>query len=255
MIKYFEEATAEAVKHAQEEFPNESCGVIVDGEYNRCNNTHPEPEENFRINPVRYRNLKESGNIDAIMHSHNDYPHATKHDMEGQFKMAVPYGIINLRNGSLMHAVYFGDTLPTQKLKGRQFFTGVYDCYSLAIDFYKNYNCIIPNVARDVVWWNKGKNAFLDNIDITPFDIIDLDDIEPGDGVLMKVEKNSINHCAVYIGNGLMLHHLYNKLSITEPIGPWRQNIVITVRNKDFHKKRLSGEIGPKQVLKGVLNE
>ena len=40
-----------------------------------------------------------------------------------------------------------------------------------------------------------------------------LDTIQTGDIILMQVKADEVNHAAVYLGDGVMLHHLYNRLS------------------------------------------
>ena len=55
--------------------------------------------------------------------------------------------------------------------------------------------------------------------------------LKEGDGLLFKLANSKvINHCGVYIGSGLLAHHLERKLSRREPVSNWFKNIYIVVR-------------------------
>ena len=51
-----------------------------------------------------------------------------------------------------------------------------------------------------------------------------------GDVALMQVCSSKVNHCGIYLGAGLMLHHLSNRLSKTEPFNRWRKHVRMIVR-------------------------
>lgn len=239
MITYFDSAIDDAKRHAMAEYPNESCGFVVNGEYYPVDNKHPEPSNNFRIHSSTYRKFDSMG-IEALIHSHNQQPHASEYDLQQQIAMNVPWGIINMNKyGNVADVFFWGDMLPKQDLIGRPFYSGVYDCYTLARDYYiVEHDIWLPNIAHEWDFWNnpKASRHFEEQLAILfkegTWKLIDKKDIKPYDGILMKCDKHRIiNHCGIYLGNGLLLHHLYRKLSRREPINRWMDSVVLAIRN------------------------
>lgn len=57
-------------------------------------------------------------------------------------------------------------------------------------------------------------------------------DIRVGDVIVMQVRAPVPNHAGVYIGDGLMLHHLYNRLSSRDVYGGyWQECTRIVLRH------------------------
>lgn len=234
MKHYFVEAMFDAKAHAIREFPKESVGVIVRNKYIALENIHENPGTDFRVDSKTLLNLSNDDDIQCILHSHNNFPHASKKDMEAQIYTDVPWGIINLKQGNVMDVFFFGDSLPTQDLIGRQFYGGVYDCYSLVRDWYREkYKVFLPNIPREWDYWNNpnGNKHFEENL-ITLFKrgewklVKDKKDLQEGDGLLFKLQGSKVwNHCAIYIGNSLIAQHMEKRLSRTEPIysGMWNR--------------------------------
>lgn len=57
-------------RHAQHEWPNEACGLIVDGTYWHCRNIADDPAKDFAIDPRDYAMAALCGQIEGIVHSH-----------------------------------------------------------------------------------------------------------------------------------------------------------------------------------------
>ena len=77
MKLYFDQnIVAEAEEHAKEVFPQESCGFILDDEYLPMDNIAKDKVGHFKIDPKQFIIHNES--IRAIVHSHGNYPHASK---------------------------------------------------------------------------------------------------------------------------------------------------------------------------------
>src|SRR5690606_31664033 len=77
---------------------------------------------------------------------------------------------------------------------------------------------------RDQEWWNDPEGPELlspDNFKKAGFVEIEYTDLEVGDVILAAIRSTKVNHCGIYIGRGLVLHHLYGRLSKREPLGPW----------------------------------
>ena len=101
----------------------------------------------------------------------------------------------------------------------------VADCYSLVRDFYRlDLGVVLPDFPRDRAWWLEGPSMFTEErLRKTGFRRVGVDELKAGDSVTFTINSKIINHCGVYIGEGLLLHHLWNRLSRREPLGPWRK--------------------------------
>ncbi len=245
MKTYFEEVHSEIKKHALEEYPNECCGVIVQGRteliYHKCKNVAENKKEHFTISAMDLIVAENRGDIKAIVHSHDNYFHASKHDMEEQLRFGIPFGIVFIKNGQIQDINFWGDTLPIQTYTKRPFRHGIYDCYALVRDYHRGELGVNPKeIVREYKWWLKDKNLLYDSLTEAGFVVLEkrLKDLEVGDCILAHVISKFVNHCGVYIGNGLLLHHLClhnNSLSRVEPINSINpKHISHIVRNKEL---------------------
>lgn len=212
-----------AVKHAQKLYPEESCGFFIDNDYMPMENIAEDKVGNFRIDPTAY--IKFDGHIDAIVHSHANYPHASKADMEGQIRSAVPWGIISLKESALENVVFWGDQIEPQELLGRPFFHGIYDCYGLVRDYYRMEGITIPQYPRENLWWETDPSLLENYVNDADFYRVDESEIKKGDVVFFKIGAPVVNHCAVYLGNNIIFHHLYARLSRRTQLSKWRSSI------------------------------
>lgn len=227
-----------AIKHAVAEWPNESCGFVVDNKYIPLKNTHEEPLHDFRVSNSDYLDYADS--LQCVIHSHNDFHHCSAKDMEQQIATAVPWGIINLKMGNYANHWFWGDQLPVQDYIGRPFHYGCYDCYSLIRDFYRNeYGIFLPAAPRDWDFWFKGKNLFSDYL--TPmfkrgefFKLASWKELQKGDCLLFKMNTSPVwNHSAIYIGDHKIIHHFENQLSRTALLNNWLPYIDTMIRHRD----------------------
>lgn len=222
----------QAARHARNKYPEEACGFIIDDMFYPMNNIAKDKVNNFEIDS-KYFMMYES-RIKAVVHSHANYGHLSKIDMELQIKSGVPWIMINLINGALDLVAYWGDQIEPAELIGRRFCHGCWDCYSLVRDYYRLEKGIILNpYPRDDEWWLKEPSMLEDNCLNEGFEFIEESEAKEGDVVFMKIVAPVVNHSGILLNNGLILHHLYNRLSRKEPIGPWRGNISGYLRYKN----------------------
>ena len=220
------ESLSSAVAHAVEVYPNESCGIISKGVYLRMENIAKDKMKHFEIDPNIYLGFLEGDGVEAVIHSHPFGPDCpTKSDMEGQEVCAVPWGIVPFVSGQPRRPFFWGDQLPIAPLLKRQFRMGVFDCYSLVRDWYRlNWNLTLPVWPRDPAWWDTDQNVISEGLEQMGFARID-GPLEIGDGVVGSITGDTDQHCAVYVGDGLILHHLPNRLSMREPLGIWKRRL------------------------------
>ena len=76
----------------------------------------------------------------------------------------------------------------------------------------------------------------ISDLDITIFDP-QIDKYNPhkhGDAIFMTIRSHTVNHVGVYTKNGLMMHHLCNRLSIEEPVMIYKDSIGATYRHEEL---------------------
>ena len=224
---------AAASAHAIEAYPQEACGAVVSGAYVRLRNVANDPAVYFAIDPNELHDAVADGVLEWIIHSHPNGPaHPTEMDMRHQAQDDVPWAIIPTDGKACMPAVCFGDSLPIPDLIGRPFVHGVTDCYALIRDWYQVERGVrLPNFPRDDEWWNSDGNLYLDGFQEAGFRRITRDEAQPGDVFLAQIRSPVPNHGGILLDHGLALHHLANRLSRREPIGPWLGYVTYWLRH------------------------
>lgn len=211
MIQYFTDCHDAIKSHAAKEYPNEACGIIINDEYQPCRNLALNPKEHFKI-PIQVLMAADT-KLQAIVHSHADYPHLSAKDIQQQTVSGVPWGWCNVSKGKPGTVYFWGNRIQIQDLDGRPFVFGIYDCFSLVRDFYQvHFDIELENIPREVDFF---KNNDLIGKSWKPqgFKMIDKKDLTFGDLLLMKIRNPIYNHIGIYIDDNLILHHLANQLS------------------------------------------
>ena len=244
MTNVFPPAAIEAAKqHALKEHPKESCGLIVGNMYYRCKNVAPDPTTDFKISEKEIATKLQRGNIKCVIHSHNNYPHSSEKDQIIQEASGYPWGIISIFNNRVADTWFWGDQIEPDQLVGRKFRNGSHDCYALIRDWYRiNRNVLLPTKAHPLTWFKDKKdkegeiirpatNMIVDNMNEFGFKEISQDGpFEIGDVLMARDSSEVINHTALYIGRGLILHHMWGRLSTREPLINWKKYIEKVVR-------------------------
>lgn len=217
-----EEIRSAMVADAKARYPKEACGVVVIAngkqEYISCDNVHPEPEDAFAIDPYALVNAEKRGEVKAYFHSHPDTSCTpSKSDIASCDKSELPWVILSIP-GEEWH--YQMPSLKKLPIYGREFIHGVNDCYSFVKDWYaEELGVTLPEPLREDDWWRKGQNLYLDNYEAAGFVKVDSSDLQRGDIILMQVHSDVPNHAAVFLGDNLIGHHLYHRLSKKDVYG------------------------------------
>lgn len=230
------DAVAAAKEHALQDFPKESCGLVVGDTYIKCFNYAVEPEKDFVIAPEDY--IAHADKLKAVLHSHPMGPTFPSHtDMVGQISSDVPWGIILTDGERAGEPMMWGDGYPMAELLGREFIHGIWDCYSLCRDYYKTVHGLhLRNYPREDSWWEADQNLYLDQFMREGFYIIQPEEVKAGDGFLCKIRSPVPNHAGVYLGDDLIMHHLPNRVSRREPAGLWARTVDVWLRHKDLNQ-------------------
>ncbi|MBD8531581.1 MULTISPECIES: C40 family peptidase [unclassified Massilia] len=229
--------TIDAIRaHAEKEFPREACGLVlvVKGRerYLPCTNA-AQGTEHFVLPAEEYAAAETLGDILAVVHSHPGAPAAASQaDLVSCEASGVPWHIVRVdlvdgapAAGEMVTIEPSGYRAP---LVGRQFSHGVLDCYQLIVDWYAQERSIaLPQFPRADEWWNDGKSdLYTEGFPQAGFvKLADGAVPEVGDVILMQIRaKNGVpNHAGIYIGDGLMLHHMHGRLSSRDLYGGWYQ--------------------------------
>jgi proteasome lid subunit RPN8/RPN11 len=235
-MKFLAAQEAEMVAHARHDFPNESCGVVIDGTYVPCVNVSDDPENEFKIDDNVMVEAYATGKLQAIIHSHPNGPNSpSKTDMEQQEASGLVWGIVYLNDaeGHKPLVFYWGGDTPIEPYEGRVFRHGIADCFALVRDWkFKEEGLLLPFTPRDDEWWFKNQNVVAEGILGMPCDEVPMAEMKRGDVLIAKVGSPVVNHTGIYLGGGLVLHHLSNRLSRIDVLGPWMKFVIKCVRTR-----------------------
>jgi len=225
-------------EHAIAEFPREACGLIavVRGKerYLPCRNIAETPGAEFILHPEDYAMAEDMGEVIALAHSHPDGSPLASHADSTQCEASgLPWYILGVNAE--------GETTPIERyepngykapLVGRQFSHGVLDCYTLIRDYYSaNLDIALPDFERQDGWWNKGDDLYMQHFADAGFAPIS-GQVKLHDIIIMQVRSPVPNHAGVYIGDGLILHHMHGRLSTRDVYDGYFQEVTrIVVRH------------------------
>lgn len=207
--------------HAIQAKPQEACGLVVGKGSKqrlvRAKNLSHEPTKSFDLDPEAWLEVEDDETVIGIYHSHpqgNAQPSMT--DRVGCEASGVPWHIVTLE-GHYTCMQPNGFVAPYLQ---RPYVHGVHDCYSIIRDWYKReWQLDLPNFERAYEWWDKGENLYVKHFASCDFKVIQSQEPQIGDAFFIQIASPVPNHAAIYIGDGMILHHVQGRLSTKDPYG------------------------------------
>jgi proteasome lid subunit RPN8/RPN11 len=213
----------------------EVCGLIVS--YRRkhifkpCANVASQ-DNAFAIDSVEFAEINDQYKVICVVHSHiNINPAPSQADLIEIERHQLPYFIMNYPLNTYSYTEPSGYQAP---YIGRNFVHGITDCYAIWRDYYQRELGIeMIDYERDIEWWLKGDNLYLKNYQAAGF--LPVDNLQKHDIILMQVASQVPNHCAVYIGDNVILHHVMGKASSRDVYGGyWRKITSLVLRHSSL---------------------
>lgn len=180
--------------------------------------------------------------------------------------------IVTLENPALNQG-----KLRYRHLLGKKFTLGKDDCYEMMRRMFKdNLNIELTSYARPNDFWLEDDiDPYVGNYPQEGFFLLDdprLEDLRPFDTFLIGIpdprrpEKTVTNHCAIYIGDGMVIHHRLGTLSSVAPYrGVLRNLTTHVIRHKDVPDLRSTNTAKvdildhllphKREFIMGVINE
>lgn len=223
---------------ARRRYPEESCGAVTPAGYLSLANLALDPRHHFDCAGA-CDELLMAGQLLAVVHSHPGGPDAPSgHDIASQRAMDLPWGLVVTDGEVAGKPFWWGDSLTPPPLLGREFRHGPSgtdgrgDCGALIRDYYRlERGVLIPDFPRDDNWWLRGEDLYAQHFAAAGFVPADRDNPEVGDLALIQFRSAVANHGGIYVGGGLLLHHLADRLSRHEPIIGWAKHVRMWLRH------------------------
>jgi cell wall-associated NlpC family hydrolase len=222
------DVTTACKAHALTEYPNECCGVVVDGAYVPLLNVAAVPAMDFQLSasaPIEYQ---------AVLHSHCAPAFVREPsvaDMAGQIETAVPWGIVLTDGKEASGILWWGDFRLDEPLIGSSYHWYITDCWSVIRRWHwQTLGIKRQEFPRDYQEFKAGGDLFRRNTVAAGLHPISADEAKTGDVVFMTIRGSVANHCGVIVQDQLLLHHLPGRLSCREPIGRWKRLITDYLR-------------------------
>lgn len=208
--------------------PQECAGVITGGTYQPLINRAADPHKAFLLNPRDWAGKK----TEAIVHSHPGGPSCPSHeDMLQQMLTAIPWVIATTPTASqpCEEDVFVFGTPPQLDLTAG-YRHGVHDCYSLIRGFFAEaMDIVLADIPRGWDWWHDGEDHYRRHYQAMGFRPLNRDEtLRRGDVFLARIRAPVTNHAGIWLGDGLILHHLAGRrpadptrLPRKEPCARW----------------------------------
>ncbi|MGJ0628991.1 C40 family peptidase [Xenorhabdus bovienii] len=235
-------------------YPNEACGLLVSTKGSKyelvlCKNVADDPVNFFVMDADDQIAAESKGEVVGVWHSHTDGTNkASEADMAGCEASEFPWFIINVTqnyNPEIDSQFIISDINVISPngfempYEGRPYAFGVFDCWMLCRDYlHREFKAQVGACPHLHIpnWWDGDKDILSDNF--AEQGLIKLPygtKPQRGDLFVMKIGSKMPDHCAIYIGDNIILHHQANRLSSKAIYGGmYQKNTIHHLRHKDL---------------------
>lgn len=244
------QVSRDIIEHARRDHPAECCGLIIalpqvwgadcSTAYFECRNelAGDAGADRFRIHPDDWASAEDLGRVIAVVHSHPDAdanPSGTDRVMCERTRLSWVIVGMPTADGEVIRTIH--PTCQPAPLAGREFIHGVQDCYTLVRDYYaQTLGVSLPDFERADGWWEGADHPDLYRRGYAEAGFVVVDGPpQLHDVLLMQVAARCDNHAAVFVDRGLILHHLYGRLSGYDVWGGyWAQHMTAVLRHRSM---------------------
>lgn len=229
-------------------YPEEACGLIIAkgkrSKFIPCKNIAENPRRDFMIHQEDYDRAADEGEVIGVWHTHPNKPtRPSAADRAGMELTGVPWHIMSVHQGENGLVVSGPDVhMPDgfkMPLLERPYVYGVFDCYTLVVDYYKEeFGMTLPPMPHTRIprFWEKGLNLMEQEYGNAGF--VRIFDQEPKKGDLFLTQDGAKcpNHVLIYIGDDMIMHHPQDRLSMRGIYGGgyWQKHTTHHLRHKDM---------------------
>ena len=238
---------ADVVQHVLAEYPKEACGIVnTENVFIPYPNLHADPLHFFELDSAA---LVEN-EVKAIIHSHTySVKTSNRHtrditrcpsyeDQEGQIVSGVEWGVVVTDGEGVDAPIWWGDYNHTANLMDREFIAGAQDCLTFISDWlFQNKGIELPRQPHTEAWFVEGKDYMSELYESWGFEVLNSNELEAGDLVMFRIRSDVVNHLGIYVGNGQVAHHFFNRMPQVDQLGKWQGYIERTARYNNDNKK------------------
>jgi len=212
------------IAYTQECAPEEACGLIAAGQFWPCKNIHSDPLSSFAIDAASYARVDElNTGVEAVFHSH---PRADNKFSMNDIKACKELGVPWVMYCAAFNQWHYMDPINAPYLQ-RPWIYGIYDCYGLVKDYYKNeFDIELDDYERgcEFEWESSEWRMFEKNFSSQGFEEIS-SNLNKGDILLMQLQSNFPNHVGIIHDSkrGIFYQHLFDRLSEANIYGGYWQ--------------------------------
>ena len=207
MIKHL----SEIEEHFKDCYPKEGCGIVgvVKGKskWFPCENL-AEEEEHFVMNPEDFNRINATSDIIGIVHNHiHSSPEPSLNDIKHCNVMGIPYYIFSYPN---MELEILKPKTVINKLAGREYEFGIFDCLEAVRDFYSQ-KLNIELRRREAYlddWWEKGEDYFTAE-HIKEWGFKPVNDLKENDILIFTMGASIGTHCGVYLYDDISVSYTH----------------------------------------------
>lgn len=209
-------------QYVLDQYPKEACGLIVNDTFIPIANTHPHPDNNFRIEPGAY--LDYDGLVECIVHSHT-IKAGDKHkvdprtpsisDLQLYKHMRIKLGIVATDGQDVNEMIY------VPKTEEGNYIRGANDSFTLLDLPYH------PLAHSEEIMNRRIPGFFIAN----GYKYINEYELKDGDLILFRL-SNEIDHLGVYLGNDRMLTQRAKQKAKETSYSKWARQATHWLRKK-----------------------